>query len=168
MKKFLAILLSTVMTLCFSSAAFAAEGDPIPEGLEKHVIELAVAPGETTIDPSTLISGEDAIAPCIWGDPSMSIIDHYSANTSSFYVSDKYFAYEMEAIPSNGVATSQGYCVELKYVNAGTIASMSGEADGSNYKLDWITINVDGNYYFRVTNDTDYVLNVYLTYYSWN
>lgn len=165
MKKFLSLLLTLCMVFCFSTAVFAAEDNPngIPEYATRHTIELSLAPGEAI--------GEDSnsgVAPCIWGDPSMSLVDHHSAYTSSFYVSDKYFAYEMEALKTDGTPTSQGYCVAFEHINGGVIASMSGNADGGNYKNDWITINTDGYYRFLVSNNTDYYLTVSITYYSWN
>jgi len=165
MKKFLSVLLNLSMVFCFSTAVFATENDTngIPEYATRHTIELTLAPGETIGDDSN-----SGVAPYIWGDPSMSLVDHNSAYTSSFYVSDRYFAYEMEATKTDGTETQQGYCVALEYVNGGVIASMSGHADGSLYKNDWITINVDGYYRFLVSNNTDYDLRVLMTYYSWN
>ena len=161
MKKFKSIFaLTLALILCFSTVAFASEDTAagIPEYATKHTLEITLNPED-----------EYSVAPCIWGDPSVSMIDHHTVNTSSFYVSDRYFAYEMEAIPASGVATSQGYTVSLVYSGANAVkASMSGNADGGLYKKDWITISTDGNYYFRITNNTDYVLNVYITYYSWN
>lgn len=164
MKKIKSILAMTLaLILCFSTVAFAADTTDsetgIPEYATKHTVELTLAPESDENDNS--------IAPYVWGDPSVSLIDHHTVNTAEFYLSDQYFAYEMEAIPASGTATSQGYAVSLMCGSA-TKAAMTGNADGGLYKKDWITISTDANYYFKITNNTDYVLNVYITYYSWN
>lgn len=166
MKKFLSLLLTISMVFCFSTAVFAAEdtSNAIPENATRHTIELSLAPGEAIGDDNS----NSGVSPYIWGDPSMSLVDHHSAYTSSFYVSDKYFAYEMEALTVDGGETQQGYGVAFEHINGGVIASMSGHADGSIYKADWITINTDGYYRFLVTNNTDYYLTVSIVYYSWN
>lgn len=167
MKKFLSVLLAVVMTFSLSSIAFAAEdtSNSIPEDATRHTIELNLAPGENSIEVGT---NENGVAPCVWGDPSMSIIDNHSAYTSSFYLTDKYFAYEMEALTMDGQAIQEVYTVAFEYTGAAILASMSGYANGNNYKNDWITIDLDGNYRFLVTNSTNSYLTVSLTYYSWN
>lgn len=160
MKKFKSIFaLTLALILCFSTVAFASEDTAagIPEYATKHTLEITLNPED-----------EYSVAPCIWGDPSVTMIDNHTVDLSSFYVSDRYFAFEMEGIPASGTPTSQGYSVALRYSGASTVASMSGNADGSNYKKDWITLPASGNYYFRVTNATNYVLTVSITYYSWN
>ena len=157
MKRILAILLALVLTIGMSTSVFAAEPEnTIPANATRHTVEVSLAPGENDI------------APYIWGDPSMSIIDNHSAYTSSFYVSDKYFAFEVYGELINGTYTNQVFSVGLEYVNGGTIASISCAADRSLYKVDWITINLDGNYRFKVVNPTNYYLSVFITYYSWN
>ena len=157
MKRILAILLALVLTIGMSTSVFAAEPeDTIPANATRHTVEVSLAPGENIINPR------------IWGDPSMSLVDHYSAYTSSFYVSDKYFAFEVYGELINGTYTNEVFSVGLEYVNGGTIASLSCAADRSLYKADWITINVDGNYRFKVVNPTNYYLSVFITYYSWN
>jgi hypothetical protein len=82
-----------------------------------------------------IISAENSgVAPCIWGDPSITMIDNHVAYTSSFYVSDRYFAFEMEGFLDDGITTDEGYVVALQYTNGGIIASMSGNPDGSGYR----------------------------------
>ena len=157
MKRILAILLALVLTIGMSTSVFAAEPeDTIPANATRHTVEVSLAPGENIINPR------------IWGDPSMSLVDHYSAYTSSFYVSDKYFAFEVEGELINGTFTNEVFNVTLEYTSGGSVAGMNCYANGSISKLDWITINVDGNYRFKVTNPTNYYLSVFITYYSWN
>lgn len=157
MKRILAILLALVLTIGMSTSVFAAESEnTIPANATLHTVEVSLAPGENIINPR------------IWGDPSMSIIDNHSAYTSSFYVSDKYFAFEVYGVLLNGTFTNQVFSVGLEHASGGTLASISCYADGSTYKMDWITINVDGNYRFKVVNSTNNYLSVYFTYYSWN
>ena len=157
MKKFIAALLTLAMVFCMTNTVvFAEESEnTIPENATRHTVELTLNP-------------EDSVSPYIWGDPSITMIDNHTAYTSSFYVSDRYFAFEMEGFLEGDPITNEGYSVALEYVSGGIIASASGYADHSLYKVDWITINVDANYRFKVTNGTDYVLTVYITYYSWN
>ncbi len=161
MKKIFALVLTLSMLLCCNTVIYAVEdtSTAIPADATKHTIEVSLEPGE---------DWDATVAPRIWGDPSASLIDHHSVYTSSFYVSDRYFAYEMEALPGSGVPTDQGYTVALQYTSGGTIASATGCADGSIYKVDWIDIYVDSNYRFHITNSTDYGITVYITYYSWN
>lgn len=170
MKKFIATLLVLAMTFCMSSISVFAEEtkeNTIPENATRHTIELTLQPED--IYNADVISAENSgVAPCIWGDPSITMIDNHVAYTSSFYVSDRYFAFEMEGFLDDGITTNEGYVVAFQHISGGTVASMSGNPDGSVYKVDWITINVDGNYRFQITNGTDYVLTVYITYYSWN
>ena len=157
MKRILAILLALVLTIGMSTSVFAAESEnTIPANATRHTVEVSLAPGENVINPR------------IWGDPSMSIIDNHSAYTSSFYVSDKYFAFEVEGELINGTFTNEVFNVTLEYTSGGSVAGMNCYANGSISKLDWITINVDGNYRFKVTNPTNYYLSVFITYYSWN
>lgn len=157
MKRILAILLALVLTIGMSTSVFAAEPeDTIPANATRHTVEVSLAPGENIINPR------------IWGDPSMSLVDHYSAYTSSFYVSDKYFAFEVYGELINGTFTNEVFGIALEYTSGGGICSLSCYADGSTYKKDWITINVDSNYRFKVTNPTNYYLSVFITYYSWN
>lgn len=157
MKRILAILLAFVLTIGMSTSVFAAEPeDTIPANATRHTVEVSLAPGENIINPR------------IWGDPSMSLVDHYSAYTSSFYVSDKYFAFEVYGELINGTYTNEVFSVGLEYTSGGTLASVSCTADRSLYKVDWITINIDSNYRFKVVNPTNYYLSVFITYYSWN
>lgn len=169
MKKFISILLTFVMTLCtftFAVSAEESENNGIPENATRHTIALTLNPEE--IYSGEIGNGDNTASPYIWGDPSLSMADNHVAYTNSFYVSDRYFAFEMEGFLYNDAISDESYCVALEYVGAGVIASMSGYADRSLYKLDWIDIYSDGNYRFMVTNNTDYILTVYITYYSWN
>ena len=159
MKKFIVLLLTLAITLSlFSVTAFAEESYPngIPENATRHTIEVTLRP-------------EESITPFVWGDPSITMVDNHTAYTGSFYLSDRYFAYEMQGfLEEPGATSTESYSVILEHTSGGMIASMSGLADGATYKKDWITINVDGTYRFRVVNNTDYTLTVYMTYYSWN
>ena len=167
LKSIIVLTLAFAMCLALNSTAFAAESttpEGIPEYATRHEMQLTLFPEGYEGDEATT----DGMQSYIWGNPSMNLIYHHTASTSSFYVSDRYFAYEMEAIPIDGVPTTQGYYVAFKPQAGGIKASMSGYADGSNYKLDWIDIYTDGNYYFEVTNNTDYILSINIIYYSWN
>ena len=162
MKKLFAILLTLALMLSMSTTAFATENDTsangIPEYATKHTIELTLEPG----------SEMNTVAPCVWGDPSMTLIDNYSAYTSAFYLSDRYFAFEMQGFLENAPSgVYDVYAVALEHAGGGSIASSTGNADGSVYKHDWITIYTDGNYRFLITNPTNYHLTVYLVYYSY-
>ena len=164
MKRFVSLLMAMLLCLSIGSVAFAAEGsaNTIPENATEHTVAFCLpAQGEMTVPA-------DGIAPYIWGDPSVTMVDHYVYYTAPFYVSDRYFGYEVEGFLDPGIVTDRGYSVSLQHVNGGVISSMSGEADGSLYKVDWVNIYTDGNYRFRIANDTDYTLTVYITYYSWN
>lgn len=163
LKKFIALALALVMCMSITTTAFASEtsNNAIPENATRHEIHL-------TLEPEASTDENGGAQTYIWGNPGMNLIDHHTASTASFTVTDRYFAYEMNAIIYDGSTTTQPYSVALKYVNAGIIANMSGIADGTNYKLDWIDLDLDGDYYFQVTNDTDYILSVDIIYYSWN
>ena len=167
MRKFIAILLTFVMTLCMSTFIVSAEeteNGSIPENATRHTIALTLNPEEV----AEIGNGDNNVAPYIWGDPSLSMADNHVAYTKSFYVSDRYFAFEMEGFLEDNAVSNESYCVALEYVGGGVIASASGRADHTLYKLDWIDIYTDGNYRFMVSNNTDYILTVYITYYSWN
>ncbi len=170
MRKILAFIMCIVLFVCsVCTSVYAAEAteNAIPENATRHTIAITLAPEE---EFSADVNIGDAASPYVWGDPSMSIIDNHSAYTKSFYLSDRYFAYEMEGFLEDGnVYSNEGYSVILEHAASGAaIASMSGYADHSLYKLDWITIPVDGDYRFQIVNQTDYNLTVYITYYSWN
>jgi hypothetical protein len=165
-KTFIALTLALVMCLGLSTTAFAAETNDsgIPENATRHEIQITLAP-EESLEGNIVNGGAQTYA---WGNPSMNLIYHHTATTSSFYISERYFAYEMNAIPLSGVATNQTYTIALKASGAGNITSMYAAADGVTHKLDWIDLNNDAYYYFEVTNNTDYILVIDIIYYSWN
>lgn len=165
-KTFIALTLALAMCLGLSTTAFAAETNDsgIPENATRHEIQITLAP-EESLEGNIVNGGAQTYA---WGNPSMNLIYHHTATTSSFYISERYFAYEMNAIPLSGVATNQTYTIDLKVQNAGTKTSMYAPANGVTYKKDWIDLDTDTYYYFEVTNDTDYILVIDIIYYSWN
>ncbi len=163
-KKLFALLLTLVMCIAFSATAFA-EASASPDisdptaAIEKHTIEVTVEPGEEITD--------DGIMPLIWGETYPGVIYHGSANTPNFYVSEKYFAYEVTAIGNNGkIVTSGTFAVALMR-NTSVKASMTGDPNGSTYKHDWISME-PGTYHFKAINNTDDILNFHIVYYSWN
>lgn len=164
-KKILALLLTIVMCIGMSTTAFAEEpaspdiSDSMAEA-ERHTITIEVAPGEE-------IGAEDGIMPLMWDETHVSVMNGGGVNTASFYVEDRYFAYEVSATGPHGETITSGtFGVKLLTSGGGLKASMSGDADGSTYKLDWITME-SGTYYFRVVNATPAILNFHIIYYSW-
>lgn len=164
LKKISTTLLTLLLCMSFSFVAFAAESaSPDISGstaeIEKHTIEIEVAPGEEIT--------EDDIMPLIWGEEYPGVIYNGAANTKNFYVSDRYFAFEGSAIGDNGQPVTNGtFAVALMH-NTSIKASLTGDPDGGIYKLDWITMN-SGTYHFRVHNYTSSILFFHITYYSWN
>lgn len=154
-------LLTLILCMSFSATAFAEESvssdisNPTAE-VEKHTIEVTLEPGS-----------EDGIMPLIWDNPSISVMNGGTFDLPSFYVSDKYFAYEATVTGPNGEVITQGkFAVALLTSGGGLKASMSGSPDGSTYKQDWITME-SGTYYFRLYNNSPAILKFQITYYSW-
>lgn len=155
LKKMLSFVLAIVLVFGANlTTAFAAEpGDTVTEPV-RHTIEVVVEPGE-----------EAGIMPLMWGQFTPAIVADYVYNTDSFYVSERYFAYECKANDLNGNSVNGSYTVSLMKSSA-RIASISRPANGETYKLDWLDIG-SGTYYFKITNSTNVDLNFTITYYSW-
>lgn len=162
-KKLFAVLLTLVMCIAFSTTAFAEESaspdisDPTA-AIEKHTIEITVEPGEEITD--------DGVMPLIWDDPLLFVMNGGTADTPSFYVSERYFAYEVIVTgPYGETITSGKFALALMY-NSSIKASMSGDPNGSSYKVDWITME-PGTYYPRAFNNSPAILKFQIIYYSW-
>ncbi len=162
--KILALLLTLIMCVSFSTTAFAAEpaspdiSDSMAE-VERHTITIDVAPGEE-------IGTEDGIMPLIWNDPTMLVMNGGTCDLPSFYVSDRYFAFEASVTGPNGEIINSGTFGVALMRNSSIKVSMSGSPNGSTYKQDWITMN-SGTYYFRLFNNSPAVLKFNIKYYSW-
>ena len=159
-KKLIALFLAMVLATSFATTAMAAETDSgIPENATRHTIELTVAP-DGTIEGTD----EDGVAPFMWDQENYTVSGD-KTYTLQFYVSDRYFAYEMSATNSSG---SGNYSVALMTNSGQTqITSKNGVADGTVYKNDWIELPGDLNYLFMISNYTGTSINVTITYYSW-
>lgn len=162
--KILALLLTIAMCIGMSTTAFAEEpaspdiSDSMAEA-ERHTITIEVAPGEE-------IGTEDGIMPLMWDEKELSIMNGGTFDLPSFYVSDRYFAYEATVTGPNGEVINSGkFAVNLMYYSS-IKASMSGNPNGSTYKLDWITMD-SGTYYFQLLNNSPAILKFHITYYSW-
>jgi hypothetical protein len=155
--KFLGLMLAVLMLVSsFSTVAFAAEADDsngIPEGATVHTIEVTVpAASEETVD--------SGISTRMWGQQTPTISANATVTTDSFYVTDRYFAYEATVTGS-----ASGSCgITLRYYS-GLVSSM-GVPVGSTMKNDWLDIGT-GTYHFVLTNSSNASINVVLTYYSW-
>ena len=159
-KRFFTSLPAFAMVLTCSVTAFAAEDDSpnvIPPDAHAVTIELTLDPAESTDD--------SGIMPLIWGQFGPAVANNASVNTAEFYVSDRYFAYEVTAIGIDGQAVNGKFAVALIGGSAAQ-ATISGDANGSPLKADWITMT-SGNYHFRIYNNTSSSLNFSITYYSW-
>lgn len=157
-KRFLATLL-TILTLVgsFPCMAFAADNSDENPEITSHTIVLSVP----AADPD-----EEGIVPYIWDEQEPGIADRSEYKTKPFYVSDRYFAFEAHATATNGDPVNENYKVALVFNNSDK-SVISGTADGSHYKQDWITVS-SGTYYIAVRNYTSSNLKVYIKYYSWN
>lgn len=159
-KRFFTFLLTCVMVLTCTATAFASDADSpnasTPEA-EAHTISVTLAPAESIDD--------NGIMPLIWGQETPAIIDNASYTSPDFYVSDRYFAFEASAIGINGQAVNGKFSVAL-ISGSSTKASVSGDANGTISKKDWITMT-PGDYHFKISNNTSSYLNFTVTYYSW-
>ena len=162
--KILALLLTLIMCVSFSATAFAAEpaspdiSDSMAEA-ERHTITIEVAPGEE-------IGVEDGIMPLMWDESHVSLMNGSSADTVGIYLEDRYIAYEASETGPHGETITSGTFGVALMRNGATKASVTGDADGSIYKKDWITMT-SGTYYFHAVNNTPAILNFHIKYYSW-
>lgn len=152
------LTLITIIALLFSLSpkSFAAKNSVEDQSITSHTIVLSI---------SAVSSEDDGIVPYIWGEFNPGTVSHNIYNTPSFYIPDRYFAYEVSATATNGSPVNENFSVALKY-NSATKSIISGKANGSVYKNDWIDV-VPGNYYFAVNNSTNSDLSIKITYYSW-
>lgn len=165
MKKVFCFVLSLMLVFSLNiTSVFAAdaEGTGSPENgdIQKTTVTFTLNPSE---------SADDGIMPLIWDQSFPAIVDHCSADMPEFYVPDRYFAYEISATTESGGSANGGFGVVLKeYISKGNVATLSAPVDGSPYKNDWIDLGSSGGkYYFRITNNTDVIINITITYYSW-
>lgn len=157
-KRFISLLLVFVLSMAISVPAFAAETEPTIPDVEKHTIEIMLDPGES-------IDNESGITPYIWGQT-----DTFMNNvcyTNSFWVPDQYFAYEVIAGNEYSQPCNIPFTVQLITLSGTPIASLPVIAHGGNFKADWISVNPNSEYRFRVINDTSAKLHIIITYYSW-
>ena len=164
MKKFISLLLVTLMLTSFTINAMASENgnSDIPENAVCHTIELVVSPGETVeVD-------DDGIAPFIWNQEHHTVSGN-KTYTQQFNVPDRYFAYEMMATDANGNAINGQYSVDLLYALTFSVyASCTKPANGNTYKVDHIDLYASNErVLFCITNFTGVPISVNITYYSW-
>ena len=138
MKRIIAIALAIIMCIIPCNNVFA---DELDTPVEPEIIDEMYASGTYTV-------------------PANSSID-----TSTFYLSDPYFAFEMRATYASGGPASGKYKVALKR-GSSTKASGTNYVNGSTIKIDWISI-ISGTHKFTITNNTAFPIIVTLTYYSW-
>lgn len=162
LKKIFALVMALVLATSFSTVAFAAEESGIPENATRHTIEVTVEPGET------LEGTEEGIAPYIWNQGTYNPPANGATYTAQFTIPDRYFAYEMYATSTNGSNVNANYEISLLHAAAfSIIASSSKPINGTTYKLDWIDVNANQNYLFKISNYSSVPITVRITYYSW-
>ena len=150
------MVLALALAFSFSTVAFAAEESGIPENATRHTIEVTVEPGENDI------------APYIWGQGTYNPPVNGATYTASFTTPHRYMAYEIRGIKSDGSVTNSTYEVSLLYsLTMTSIASITESADGNTYKMDWITVEANDNYLFKIQNYTGTSIKVTITYYTW-
>lgn len=156
-KRFLAALL-TLLTLVGSlpCTAFAAGNSDENPDITSHTIVLTVP----AADPD-----EEGIAPLMWDQKTPAGVGHNSFTTDPFYVSDPHFAFEASATAIGGASVNGSFSVTLM-CHGGIKAYANGTANGTVYKVDWISMS-SGDYYFLINNMSDYDLSFTITYYSW-
>ena len=116
---------------------------------------------------STLALAEGSIQPRIWDRTVNTLNPNTITYDIPFNIPDRYFAFEVYATGVNGQPVPNGYyAVALMYDITTSISTMTGIADGTNYKKDWIDLIPD-EYQFKVFNYTDSPITVTITYYSW-
>ena len=116
---------------------------------------------------STLALAEGSVQPRIWDRTVNTLNPNTITYDIPFNIPERYFAYEFYATGVNGQPVTNGsYVVALMYDVTALIASGSGDADGTVYKVDWIDLDPD-NYQFKIFNYTDSPITVTITYYSW-
>lgn len=147
MKKIFSLFLVLVFMISISSVAFASN---------EHKVTVDVPASSTTV----IAPGDD---PDIWGQETEDLDTGYSLYLLPFIIPDHYFAYEFSATG----APSSVYTVSLMYQSIAAIASGNGYANGTNYKIDWISVTTGGQYCFRIINNTGSTIHVTITYYSW-
>ena len=163
-KKLIALFLAMVLATSFATTAMAAENDSgIPENATRHTIELTVAP-DGTIEGTD----EDGVAPFMWGNGSYSPPANGVTYTAQFTIPDRYFAYELSAIGSNGATVSGTCSAYLLLSDAETsIAGLNVNIDGSTKKMDWIDVTAGDKHLFKIINGSSSSITVTITYYSW-
>lgn len=159
-KKVLCLTLALAMVFTITcTTAFATDDDDhqMPEGLIGHTIEIAVEPGE-----------DAGIMPLIWGQ-TYPAVGNVTTKTSEFVVPERYFGYEAAATDrATGGSVDGGYCLIEFYKGCGSPSNMSIPINGKTYKDDWIDLHESNSTcYFKLTNNSDAIINVLITYYSW-
>lgn len=160
-KRILSMLLALTLCLSLSTTAFASETSEIPENVTKTTVTYTVDAGEsiTTVQPR------------MWSGNTYTLNSGTATYTAQFTIPDKYFAYEVYATDSNGNALSSSTTAFYVYLMEDdvetTIASLSGAANGTTYKKDWITVTAGNSYLFKIYNNSSTSLSVTITCYSW-
>ena len=161
MKKFLALVLVTVLTLSLSANVFAAENEEniLPENAETHTIEMTIEPGE-----------EYGIMPCIWDEYDGILPGHVSYQySSSFYVPDRNLGFTVTATNNSSPIE---FLVQIYYsTNTGLIFSgKSGlfVSNGVAQKSEDFDLSYSGRTcLFCINNPGTTTLTVHIEYYSW-
>ena len=137
MKKIIAVILAMTLCLALGTNAFA---------------------GETSANKETPSR--------MYNSATYSVPANSTVATSTFYVPDHLFAFEMTGQKYSGGTYSGTYTVNLRTSSGGFVASGTGYINCSTYKIDYISVN-PGTYYFTIRNDSNVPIKVTLTYYSW-
>lgn len=155
MKKFLALVLVTVLTLSLSANVFAAENGDIEcnEEFVVHSINLEIEPG-----------GISEISPYMYGEHPASEFANVQYSVK-FPVAENRFAFE-----TSGTSSGAGNFITELCVYSSTfpsIASLSNTLNSGYKKLDNIPITPNREYIFRITNYSTSPISVHIKYYSW-
>ena len=165
MKKFLAFLMALVMMMSLSSVAFAAESEESNLGprLVRHTVDIDV-PAEGSVDLCTSDSDNSPTPSRMWASNSyIGINNGETLYTLLFTIPDRYFAFETYATGAlNGY-----YSVALVRNVTSEYATCSNMVNGGNLKVDWISVDKNVQYQFRIYNYSGCTITVHLTYYSW-
>ena len=152
------MLLALTLCLSLSTTAFASETSEIPENVTKTTVTYTVDAGESVT----------TVQPRIWNQESHTVGVGYTVYGLQFTIPDRYFAFEVYATDSNGNAVNASYTVALVYDITSVVSTITGTANGTVYKNDWIDLSYGGKtHQFRYINLSSTALSVHVTYYSW-
>lgn len=155
MKKAVSFLLVFVMVFAMNFAtAFAAEA---PENVTVPVEAAEV-----------LTNSDEGIMPLVWHDFTADIPANSSTTVSGFSVPERYMAFESTTTVMNGGTSSGSYNVQV--LNYGSyISGHTKPIDGQMYKKDRIDLEGTGNNCsFKIINNSNVPIHVYIVFYSWS